>query len=290
MGTVVAEACVVPCRRGNVGATPHDDAAGHDPDRGPRNLGPGVARRLALTDGPSRISQRMDTVGVRPVGAVLDGWTQGRPAPTARPPAAYGWDSVCPRATRRRMTRAEGVPGRTVVTRRSRGTDPSSWRIRLPDLHVLAPVTVEECACGLAPQAGGRRPAVDRVATVHAAVCRDVRGLRGRVALSPGLSQRARAVGGAARARAWRRHGRAIAHGAARRAHRRRAPGAPRRARGLRRAGRLGDPGLSPGARILAAPGAQPVACRVAGAGHHPGGCPGAGRRLAAARQRPPWV
>ena len=40
----------------------------------------------------------------------------------------------------------------------------------------------------------------------------------------------------------------------------------------------------------LAAPGAQPGACRVAGAGHHPGGCPGTGCGLPAAGQRPPRV
>ena len=49
-------------------------------------LGPGVARRLALTDGPSRISQRMDTVGVRPAGAVLDGWNRAGPHPRRAQP------------------------------------------------------------------------------------------------------------------------------------------------------------------------------------------------------------
>ena len=90
MGTVVAEACVVPCRCGNVGATPHDDAAGHAPDRDPRKLGPGVAWRLALTDGPSRISQRMDTVGVRLVGAVLDGRHRAGPYPRRAQPLRMG--------------------------------------------------------------------------------------------------------------------------------------------------------------------------------------------------------
>ena len=68
-----------------------------------------------------------------------------------------------------------------------------------------------------------------------------------------------------------RRHGRAIAHGAARRPHRRLDPGAPRRARRLHRACRRGDVGLSRGARILDFAWDEPAACRVAGADYHLG-------------------
>ena len=59
------------------------------------------------------------------------------------------------------MTRAEGVPGRRVVTRRSRGTDPSSWRIRLPDLRFVGPcdrrgVRLWSCSAGWRETTCGR--------------------------------------------------------------------------------------------------------------------------------------
>jgi hypothetical protein len=70
----------------------------------------------------------VDTVVVRPAGAVLR-VEQDRPALTGYPASMQGWNSVCLMAARRLMNRAEGVPGRTVVKRRERGTDTESLRI-----------------------------------------------------------------------------------------------------------------------------------------------------------------
>jgi len=65
----------------------------------------------------------MDTVVVRPAGTVLNGWPRTGPHARSAQLLVQGWDSVCLIAARRMMTRAAGVTGRTVVTRRERGSD-----------------------------------------------------------------------------------------------------------------------------------------------------------------------
>jgi hypothetical protein len=92
---------------------------------------------MCIHGGPSLVAE-MNAVTEGQGGRRASFWcrpgrvAQDRPACTGPPASAHGSDLVRPSAARRRMIRAAGVRGRTVVTRRERGTDTYSLPIRPP--------------------------------------------------------------------------------------------------------------------------------------------------------------